>query len=116
MGGNEVGDAVTDYAYPTESGGWRITGSRVSLDSVARAYLEGQSPEAIVDSFPALSLEQVYGAIAFYLRNQNEIDVYLARQDARWEQVRARSEALNQPLLARIRAARPHLLSERQPK
>jgi len=43
-------------------GGYYILGSRVSLDSVAYAFLRGESPEGIADSFPALSLEQVFGA------------------------------------------------------
>ena len=44
-------------------GTYRITGTRVSLDSVVYAFLNGLSPEGIVDSFPVLTLEQVYGAI-----------------------------------------------------
>ena len=59
---------------------YRISGTRVSLDSVVYAFLNGLSPESIVDSFPSLTLEQAYGAIAFYLANQMEIDSYL-RQD-----------------------------------
>jgi uncharacterized protein (DUF433 family) len=45
-------------------GGYYIAGSRVSLDSVVYAFLRGESPEGIVESFPALSLEQVLGAVA----------------------------------------------------
>jgi uncharacterized protein (DUF433 family) len=45
-------------------GAYRICGTRVSLDSVVYAFLNGLSPESIVDSFPVLTLEQVYGAIA----------------------------------------------------
>jgi hypothetical protein len=32
----------------------------------------------MVESYPALTLEQVHGALAFYLANQNEVDAYLA--------------------------------------
>lgn len=42
--------------------GYWIAGTRVSLDSVALAFLDGLSPETIVaECFPVLSLEQVYG-------------------------------------------------------
>jgi len=34
----------------------------------------GQSPETIAQSFPLLTLEQVYGSIAFYLGHRDEID------------------------------------------
>ena len=60
-------------------GGYWIAGTRVSLDSVVHAFVQGQTAESIAQSFPVLRLEQVYGAIAFYLANQSEIDAYLAR-------------------------------------
>lgn len=93
-----------DFAFQTPHGGWRVTGSRVSLDSVVYAYHNGQSPEQIVLDFPSLSLEQVYGAIAFYLRNRADIDRYLAEQDVGWEQMRVASAARDEPLLKRLRA------------
>jgi hypothetical protein len=39
------------YVSPTPSGGWRVTGTRDSLDSIIHAYFEGRLPEAIV-AFP----------------------------------------------------------------
>lgn len=72
-----VAEATTSYVCRTSEGGWRIVGSRVSLDSVVYAHREGRSPEAIADAFPSLSLEQIYGAIAFYLRHRAEIDQHL---------------------------------------
>jgi len=40
----------------------------------------------IVDGTPALSLSQVYAAIAYYLDHQIELDQYLANQEAREEE------------------------------
>jgi uncharacterized protein (DUF433 family) len=73
---------MNDY-IEKDAGGYRIAGTRVSLDSVVYAFREGQSPETIVQSFPVLRLEQVYGAITFYLAHRPEIDAYLeqSRQD-----------------------------------
>jgi uncharacterized protein (DUF433 family) len=93
----------TDYAYQTADGGWRISDSRVSLDSVVHAYLEGKSPEAIAEEFPALAVGQVFGAIAFYLRNKQAIDEYLVQQDAKWQQLAAQNNAKFGPLLDRLR-------------
>jgi uncharacterized protein (DUF433 family) len=56
-----------------------IEGTRISLDSIVYAFQKGISPESITQSFPLLTLEQVYGAIAFYLAHRNEIDAYLVR-------------------------------------
>ena len=58
-------------------GAYRVGGTRVSLDSVVYGFQSGESPECIQQSFQALTLEQVYGAIAYYLANQHTIDQYL---------------------------------------
>ena len=58
-------------------GGYFIEGTRVSLDSVIYAFLRGESPEGIAESFPALTLEQVFGALTFYLANRASLDQYL---------------------------------------
>jgi uncharacterized protein (DUF433 family) len=39
-----------------------------------REFREGQSPEAIRSDFPTLSLEQVNGAITFYLEHKDQVD------------------------------------------
>lgn len=45
------------------------------------SFRKGLSPESIVQSFPLLTLEQVYGVITFYLANRAEIDIYLAAEE-----------------------------------
>jgi uncharacterized protein (DUF433 family) len=65
---------------------FRIRGTRVSLDSIIYQFLQGRSPEAIQDAFPALSLSQVYGGIAYYLDHQPELDQYLAENEASEEE------------------------------
>jgi uncharacterized protein (DUF433 family) len=66
-------------------GGYWIAGTRVSLDSIVYAFTAGQTAESIAQSFPVLSLEQVYGAVAFYLTNRPEIDAYLAQAKVDFE-------------------------------
>ena len=58
----------------------RLRGSRVSLDSIVYAFLSGQSAEAIAQAFGVLSLEQVYGAITYYLAHRDDVDRYLQRR------------------------------------
>lgn len=70
-----------DYVTYANGAYW-INGTRVSLDSVVYAFLNGLSPESIVDSFPVLTLEQVYGAITHYLAHQDEVDAYLRQGEA----------------------------------
>jgi uncharacterized protein (DUF433 family) len=66
-------------------GGYWINGTRVSLDSVVLEFLRGVSAETIAgECFPTLTLEQVYGAIAFYLANRQELDAYLIQANAEY--------------------------------
>jgi uncharacterized protein (DUF433 family) len=75
------------YVEQRDDGYW-IAGRLVSLDSVVYAYLGGQTAEGIAQSFPVLTMEEVYGAIAFYLANRADIDAYLARAKADFDSKR----------------------------
>jgi uncharacterized protein (DUF433 family) len=68
-----------------------IAGSRVSLESVVYAYWNGHSAESIAQSFPALSLEQVYGALTFYLANRAAVDADLSASRTEFESMREAS-------------------------
>ena len=72
------------YVEWRDEGYW-IANSRVSLDTIVYAFLDGQSPESIAQSLPALTLEQIYGSIAFYLAHQPEVEAYLERAKADFE-------------------------------
>lgn len=61
----------------------RVGRSRVTLDTVIDAYHRGASPEAIARQFPAVTLADVYGAIANYLQHQVEMDAYLRARGGR---------------------------------
>ena len=67
-----------------------VADTRVSLDSIVYGFLSGQSAESLAQAFPLLTLEQVYGAIAFYLGNRDEVDRYL---DARRQGFNAARDA-----------------------
>jgi uncharacterized protein (DUF433 family) len=69
-------DHYFDFLGPNEI---RIKGTRVGIEFVLQAYLEGASPEEIVLRYPTLSLEQVHAAITYYLGHQNAMRDYLAR-------------------------------------
>ena len=58
-----------------------VVGSRVPLACIVREFQDGQSPEAIRSAFPTLTLEQVYGAITFYLGHRHEVDEDLAARE-----------------------------------
>lgn len=92
------------YVRTDAHGVLRVGQTRVSLDSVVYAFRNGDSAESIREQYPALSLEEVYGAIAYYLANRDEVHHYLERQDKVWEEQRRHAEQAPNPLLERLRA------------
>jgi uncharacterized protein (DUF433 family) len=91
-------------------GGYFVAGTRVSLDSVVYAFLRGESPEGIADSYPALTLEEVFGALSFYLANRESIDQYLSEGRQEFDRLREDSRGANPALYAKLLEARrgPH--------
>lgn len=99
----------TEYVQK-QHGVYRITGTRVSLDSIVYAWWAGQSAETIAQSFPVLTLEQVYGAITFYLAHQEEIDHYLEQQRADYEAKRQAARHDDPMFYQKLAEARRQLL------
>ena len=90
----------------------RITGSRVTLDTIIGAFQKGATAEQIQDSFPSLSLAQIYGAIAYYLAHEAEVETYLRERRAEAESIKHEIESQQDTagFRARIRARRAQLV------
>jgi uncharacterized protein (DUF433 family) len=92
----------------TEDGAIRITGTRVTLDSVVYAFEEGATAEEIVLRYPTLRLVDTYSVIAYYLNHQAEVKAYLKQQEKLAEQLRLENEARPE-----VQALRKRLLARR---
>lgn len=98
------------------NGGYYLAGMRISLDSVVYAFNEGLSPEAIQEDFPLLRRSQIYGAIAFYLDHQTEIDNHLEETEREFEGQAIPLEQTNPTLWAKIQRAKAEAAyGERRP-
>jgi uncharacterized protein (DUF433 family) len=75
----------------------RVGGTRVSLDSVVAAFLEGATSEEIAQQYPSLDLADVYSVISYYLRHRDEVHVYLQARQALASKVREENEARFDP-------------------
>jgi uncharacterized protein (DUF433 family) len=62
-------------------GSFYLIGSRVPLVHIVREFQRGESAEAIRSHYPVLSLEQVYGAITFYLGSQEDVEADIAERE-----------------------------------
>jgi uncharacterized protein (DUF433 family) len=102
---------LPDLLTCTPQGTWRIAGTRVSIDSVIHSFWEGATPEEICQDFPSLSLAQVYGAIAYYLKQRDKVDAYL---QAGRESAEKLQQELNGHHREFLSSLRQQLLSNRE--
>lgn len=109
---NQVFSMSKDY-IEQRGGGYFIAGTRVSLDSVVYAFLRGESAEGIADSWPVLSLEQVFGALTFYLANRDSVDEYLSEGKREFQLLREQSRQANPALQKKLAEARLAIHSPR---
>lgn len=104
--GTEYAMHEKQYVRVDEHGVMRIGTTRVMLDSLVAGFEQGHSPETIQQQFPALSLEEVYGAITYYLSHRDDVQAYLKRQEALWKALRAEAEKQASPVVKRLRTLR----------
>jgi uncharacterized protein (DUF433 family) len=93
--------------------GFYIRGTRVPLDSIVHEFRDGASAESIRQAFPTLTLEQVYGAIAFYLGHQAQVDASIRDAERTWSEFEA-SHPAPESIRDRLREARGEMSSRRE--
>ena len=69
-------------------GAIRVGGTRVTLDTLVAAYKRGATAEEIMQQYPSLKLVDIYFAIGYYLRWQEEVEAYLKEREQRADEVR----------------------------
>ena len=71
-----------------EKGAIRVGNTKVLLELVIRAFLDGAAPESIVLQYSTLTLSDTYSAIAYYLRHQETVQTYLQQREQQSEIVK----------------------------
>jgi len=71
-------EEAKQYVRKDEHGTYRVGNTRILLDLVIGSYDRGYSPEFIRQQYPSLDLEQIYGAITWYLAHVEEMKSYMA--------------------------------------
>lgn len=95
-------------------GSYYIAGSRVPLALIVHDFKNGDAPETIQSNFATLTLEQVYGAITFYLGNKEEVEKDLLER-RRVEDDYMRTHPAPPELKQKLEGARGQVLSRRNP-
>lgn len=86
-----------------EAGVIHISGTRIPLERVVRAFLAGSAPEQISHDFDVLSIKDVYSVVNYYRHHRPEVDAYLADTDRVAAREREAIERLHDPVGIRAR-------------
>ena len=60
----------------------RVSGTRVTVESLLASFQRGATAEEIADQYPSVPLADIYATVAYYLRHRNEVDAYLQKVEA----------------------------------
>ena len=93
-----------EYVTIDKDGAMYVGEARVPMEAIMICYGDGESPESILSRYRDLTLEEVYGAITYYLANPKLVDEYLQRQEALWKQWEQKLNANPSPVVLRLRA------------
>ncbi len=75
----------------------RVSGTRVTLDTVVTAFNEGATAEEIVYQYPSLPLADVYAVISYYLRQRANVEAYMHKRQQLGAEMRKQNEARFSP-------------------
>ncbi|MDJ0734502.1 MAG: DUF433 domain-containing protein [Nostocaceae cyanobacterium] len=81
----------------------RVANTRVTLDILVTAFLEGCTPEEIGEQYPSLQLPDIYLVISYYLRHRDEVHTYLAERQRQADIIRQEAEQRFNPMRIRDR-------------
>ena len=70
----------------------RVSGTRVTLDSVVIAFSLGATAEEIAQQYPSLDLADVYAVIGYYLHHREDVEAYLEQRRQTAADVRQENE------------------------
>jgi len=75
----------------------RLKGTRVGIETILYDFIHrARTPEEIAQTYPSLTLEQVYATILYYLHNKEAVSKYVADW-LEWGHQQRKAQELNPP-------------------
>lgn len=88
----------------------RLKGTRIGIETILYEYIDrSRTPEEIAQTYPSLTLEQVYATILYYLQNKETISNYIKNWIEHGHKMREQQRLTPPPVsekLRQLRAAR----------
>jgi uncharacterized protein (DUF433 family) len=70
----------------------RVGGARVTLDTIFYAFLEGATPEEVMQRYPSLNLADIYAVFSYCANFQQDMAEYVREQETLAAAVRRSNE------------------------
>jgi uncharacterized protein (DUF433 family) len=82
----------------------RVKGTRIGIETILYDFIHRErSPETIAQTYPSLTLEQVYATILYYLHNKEAVSKYLTDWLEWGREVRKQQNMNPSPEIQRLR-------------
>jgi uncharacterized protein (DUF433 family) len=91
-----MAEALTTESIPLVTGAdgvVRVRGTRVTLETVVAAFIDGATAEEIAQPYPSASLADIYQVIGYYLRHSIELEPYFAQRQYTTTETRRTNES-----------------------
>lgn len=94
-----------------EDGAIRVSGTRITLDTLIGFYRQNETAEELHEGFPSVPLADIYAIISYYLANESEVNAYIERRTKEADRIRDEWETRSpfptkDELMARLDAKR----------
>ena len=93
----------------------RLKGTRVGIETILYDFIHrARTPEQIAQTYPSLTLEQVYATILYYLHNKEAVNKYVADW-LEWGHQQRKAQELNPPPgIVRLRKLKAELEAKKK--
>lgn len=98
---------LTDYFNFLTPDDIRLKGTRIGIETILYEYIDrSRTPEEIAQTYPLLTLEQVYATILYYLQNKETINNYIKNWIEHGHKMREQQRLNPPPVSEKLRQLR----------
>lgn len=81
----------------------RVKGTRVGIETILYDFIHRcRTPEEIAQSYPSVTLEQIYATILYYLHNKEAVSAYIAKWLEHSHRMREEQRRNPSPVLVKL--------------
>ena len=103
---------LEDYFNFLATNDIRLKGTRIGIETILFDHIfRAKTPEEIAETYPSLTLEQVYATILYYLHNKPVVEAYMTDWLEWGDKMRAEQQRNPHPIVERLRKLKTQKLA-----